>query len=389
MSISSLQGLDPSICPSVTCHAWNADKTQVAIAPNTNELWIYSCPSKDPKSWKREHVLNEHAGLISGVDWSPVTNMIVTCSHDRNAYVWKFDQPSNQWKPTLVILRINRAATSVHWSPSGAKFAVGSGAKCVPVCHFEPSNDWWISKMIKKHKSTVTSLAWSPNSAFLVTGSTDLKVRLFSAFLEGTDDEAACEEFKMFGSRANDSLIEFGSCLGEFDSGHAWIHSVAWSPNGATVAAASHASIVTFISLTNGGEPAAQQVWSKALPLLDIVFITDNVLVGSGFDGALHIYNKGADGWAFKERLTTQLKPGSAASTPKVGAGISSARAMFAAAADRGQSSVFGGGAAASTKSDSRHLNAVCNLLYLPATKQVSTAGLDGKICFWDISTYL
>lgn len=36
----------------------------------------------------------------------------------------------------------------------GTKFAVASGAKCVPVCYYEAANNWWISKMIKKHKST-------------------------------------------------------------------------------------------------------------------------------------------------------------------------------------------------------------------------------------------
>lgn len=43
----------------------------------------------------------------------------------------------------------------MKWSPDGKKFAVASGAKCVPVCYFEKEHDWWVSKMIKKHKSTV------------------------------------------------------------------------------------------------------------------------------------------------------------------------------------------------------------------------------------------
>ena len=62
------------------------------------------------------------------------------------------------WKPSLVILRINRAATVVKWSPKGElvnllvavlnrqqtenKFAVGSGARCVSICYFEKENDW-------------------------------------------------------------------------------------------------------------------------------------------------------------------------------------------------------------------------------------------------------
>ena len=41
------------------------------------------------------------------------------------------------WKPSLTLLRIDRAALDVKWSPDGKKFAVASGAKSVPVCHYE------------------------------------------------------------------------------------------------------------------------------------------------------------------------------------------------------------------------------------------------------------
>jgi hypothetical protein len=47
---------------------------------------------------------------------SPVTNKIVSCSHDRNAFVWTWNDSEHLWKPTLVILRIDRAALDVHWS---------------------------------------------------------------------------------------------------------------------------------------------------------------------------------------------------------------------------------------------------------------------------------
>ena len=76
------------------------------------------------------------------------------------------------WKPTLVLLRINRAATYVKWSPREDKFAVASGARCVlmsalnvianiyltsflrfsaiAVCSFDAENNWWVSKLLKK-----------------------------------------------------------------------------------------------------------------------------------------------------------------------------------------------------------------------------------------------
>ena len=48
------------------------------------------------------------------------------------------------WKPSLVILRINRAATIVKWSPKENKFAVGSGARIISVCYFDQENDWLV-----------------------------------------------------------------------------------------------------------------------------------------------------------------------------------------------------------------------------------------------------
>jgi actin related protein 2/3 complex subunit 1A/1B len=81
--------------------------------------------------------------MVSAIDWSSVTNKIVSCSHDRNAFVWTFQPDTNTWKPALVILRIDRAATDVRWSADGLRFAVTSGAKCVPVCTYESANDWY------------------------------------------------------------------------------------------------------------------------------------------------------------------------------------------------------------------------------------------------------
>ena len=83
----------------------------LAICPNNNEIHIY-----ETAKWTRLHVLGEHDLLVQSVDWSAVTNKIVSCSHDRNAFVWSYDEDSKTWKPALVILRIDRAALDVKWS---------------------------------------------------------------------------------------------------------------------------------------------------------------------------------------------------------------------------------------------------------------------------------
>ncbi|XP_076996736.1 actin-related protein 2/3 complex subunit 1A isoform X1 [Tamandua tetradactyla] len=158
----------------ITCHAWNRDRTQIALSPNNHEVHIYK---KNGSQWVKAHELKEHNGHITGIDWAPKSDRIVTCGADRNAYVWS--QKDGIWKPTLVILRINRAATFVKWSPLENKFAVGSGARLISVCYFESENDWWVSKHIKKPiRSTVLSLDWHPNNVLLAAGSCDFKCRV-------------------------------------------------------------------------------------------------------------------------------------------------------------------------------------------------------------------
>ena len=78
-------------------------------------------------------MLAQHDLLVTSIDWSAITHKIVSCSQDRNAFVWTYDDQNATWKPELVILRINRAALDCKWSSDGQKFAVASGAKCVPV----------------------------------------------------------------------------------------------------------------------------------------------------------------------------------------------------------------------------------------------------------------
>lgn len=136
------------------------------------------------------------------LDWAPATNRLVTCSQDRNAYVWTFDASINEWKPTLVLLRINRAATHVKWSPLENKFAVASGARLISICYFEEENDWWVSKHIKKPiRSTVLSVDWHPENILLVAGCCDMKVRRVFSLTVGArvfslDQGSRCQGFQ-------------------------------------------------------------------------------------------------------------------------------------------------------------------------------------------------
>ena len=153
MSVTKQKVSDSS---GISCHAWNGARTKVAICPYTNEVHVYEA---DESGYKLLATLKEHEQLVSGIDWSPKKDFIVTCAHDRNAYVWEQSKEEGKWEPQMTILpsNFNRAALCVQWSPKENKFALGGGSKAVAVCYYQEENNWWISKLIrKKHNSSVT-----------------------------------------------------------------------------------------------------------------------------------------------------------------------------------------------------------------------------------------
>ncbi|VDN41048.1 unnamed protein product [Dibothriocephalus latus] len=184
----------------------------MAISINTNNVYILSVPRSANEKFQLKDILKEHSSLVTGLDWCPTSNQIVSCSADRNAYVWKHNQ-EGKWKPTLVALQMNRAALCVRWSPLGNKFAVGAGSKLISICFFEMEQDWWVPKHIKKQiKSSVTCLDWHPNNLLIACGSTDYRVRVFSAFVKQVDKEEADSSW---GAKS-----PFQTCLYEFYGGH-------------------------------------------------------------------------------------------------------------------------------------------------------------------------
>ncbi|CAI5729793.1 unnamed protein product [Peronospora destructor] len=370
------------LAQAISCHAWNKDRSKLAICPNSNEIWIYSgCHASDPLQWRKEAVLTEHDMLVSGLDWSPVHDQLVSCSHDRSAFVWKFEASYRQWKPLLVVLRVTRAAINVKWSPDGKKFAVSSGAKCVSVCYYQAAENWWVSKIIKKHKSTVTDLDWHCNSQLLVTASTDLKCRVFSAHVKDVDGPPDAGPFE--------TMPPFGEPLAEFDNASAWVNAVAWSPKGNCLAFASQGSSIHIVHFGAPGEyPTIQSIRFSHRPLMRIMFLSNSAIVGVGYDYNPMLFSQAANNfWSFSEFV--DKKPTGAAVKINSG-GFSAARSLFESKVTRGQSSD-------ATQLDKDMLwmkhesNITCIQPYAQSASggvtEFSTSALDGRVVLWKLKS--
>ncbi|EEB15799.1 conserved hypothetical protein [Pediculus humanus corporis] len=341
----------------ITYFAWNKDRTQLALSPNNHEVNIYEKTNDD---WREVDVLNQHDLRVTGIDWAPNTNRIVTCAADRNAYVWT-QGPDNKWKPTLVLLRINRAATCVKWSPKENKFAVGSGARLIAVCYFESVNDWWVSKHIKKPiRSTVTTIDWHPNNILLAAGCSDFKVRIFSAFIKEIEEVPTATEWG--------SKMVLGTLLAEFSnpSCGGWIHNVSFSKDGSRLCWVAHDSSVNVADGKN-----VTKLKTEYLPFKCCKWIGKNTIVAAGHSCCPMLFSIDSNNLSFLTKLDISQK--------KEAGGISAMRKFQSL--DR-QARIANN----DTTLETIHQNTITGIRLYSNTK-LSTSGLDGQIVIWDLNT--
>lgn len=381
----------------ITCHAWNIDQSLIAIVPNNNELHIYSTNNNinDISKWARKYVLSEHSGYISSIDWSHTTNTIVTCGHDRNSYVYKYDSINDRWLPELVILRINRACTYVKWSYDGTRFVVCSGSKQVGICYYEKDNNWWISKMIKKFKSTVLCAQFSRDNKLLITGSADNKCKIFNADINknSTINELYNNTFIPQSSTFSDILYEWTT--------DGWVNSVDWSYDGKTIAYTTHSSTIVFVSLLSKEslDDTTNIINTNTLPYNNIVFTSNTQLIAAGYNMNIDLYeyNNNNKQWLFVRKIDTSDSSSILSQSVKnvANSAFNTARGLFGDVVSKG--TLFG-----QKLQDSniytKHKNNIVNICLIndnknntnnnnnPIYNKFTTASLDGRIIQWDIN---
>eukprot|EP00873_Tetraselmis_striata_P014820 jgi/Tetstr1/435084/TSEL_024053.t1 len=370
------------LAATLTTHAWSSGGEELAVSPNNAEVHIYRASSASPQGWQRTSVLKKHDQRVSGLDWNPVPGrrQLFSCSHDRTAYVWAFDGAVGDWTPQIVVLRHDRAALAGKWSPSGDLIAVGSGSKTVCVCYFDTSNRWWTCKVIRRrHTSSVVALDWHPSGTLLATASTDGKFRVINANVNGTGQEATCQS------------SQFGEVLLEVDCGSTWVHDIAWSLDGSKLTACTHSCVVYVVDGLDPGDPQSftsassnvAMITLTTLPLKALLFISDHILLGAGFDAKVFSFTcAGAKGWRQSHAVDEQVSPDKAKGLgghkrqsfiAKLG--------MFKSQVEKGQS-----GQAGKAAGHVIHKQPIISMRLLKESNRFSTCGLDGQVGVWNIA---
>lgn len=347
----------------ITCHAWNGKGDEIAISKNDHNIEIYKKTSGD---YNQTATLSEHGQRVTGIDWEPQHNRIVTSGADRNAYVWEFQ--GGAWKPCLVILRINRAASCVKWSPNGDKFAVGSGSRLVSICYFEEENHWWVSKHIKKPiRSTVTCLDWHPNNVLIAAGSSDFKARIFSAYIKEIENKptSTCWGAKM----------PFANCMFEVSNGGGgWVQDVSFSASGELLAFVGHDSSISVVNGVNNQQLAVLK--GAFLPMLSLTWIGPHSIVAAGHDCVPKLFRYSDDG---NVTFVSDLDIAQEKETGTMSAMNRFRNLDKKASAD------------SSTELKTKHQNTITQVSIYSGTKdncsKFCTTGKDGQMIIWDVKS--
>lgn len=355
LEMSSAKDAKAFLETAIISHSYSPDGKRVAIAPNTCEVFIYNIVGDDCTKWIKQDVLNKHDQTVTCVDWSKKTNQILSCAQDRTAFVWT--EQGGEWISTIVVLssNFNRAALGACWSPNNEKFALCSSARIATVCINDPANNWWVfSRHIENHSSSVTAVAFSPAcNAHLATISTDGVCRVSLTWIKSTDSP--------------ETKGKWGTKVAEWNVG-AWLHDVAFSPDGKEIVFVSHDSNVFFGVLEDS---SFTKLSTRFLPFTAVAWLSMNLVVAAGHDCYPVAFSRNGTGgkWAVHGKWTSRASADNK---------IQSAMEKFVNTDMYGQASSV-------DRLPSKHQAPIRSLRVLADGDnfKFSTAGLDGFVYLW------
>lgn len=223
------------------------------------------------------HSFEGHTDRVVSVVFSPDGSKIVSGSEDKTVRVWPWDiEHSKSGDPQLegVLEEHHDYVNSVAFSLSG-EIASGSGDGTIRIWsrstdEVTGDRNWGIKNTLEGHTAYILSVAFSPDGKKLVSGSVDGTVRVWDVedgrTLEAIKGRNIAVKSVVFSPNV-DGLIAFGSENGRIRlfyynkkvqtklldaNDGSTVNSVAFSPDGKTVASGHSSSVIRLWDVDTG-----------------------------------------------------------------------------------------------------------------------------------------
>ena len=224
-----------------------------------------------------------------------------------------------------------------------------------------------MAKHIKKPlRSTITSLDWHPNNILLAAGSTDYKVRIFSAYIKELEPKPSAT---VWGAKM--PFAQMMAELSNSESGGGWVHSVSFSPDGSKVAWVAHDSSIAVAE----GRLLVRRLRTDLLPLVCLAWCSPFSLVCGGHDCVPVIFHLSQDTSCSSISPGHKLERAEVTEAEVPTAGVAAMK-MFQARDRTGEVCVE------DYKLGTTHQNTILGVRRLDEGV-FSTVGGDGRLCVW------
>lgn len=271
---------------------FNKDYTQCALSKKDNKIYLYHTPNPtDYTTWTLYDTLKTHSQYVSGLDWNPITERLISASYDKTSIIWSYEE--ERWGGEYVVATTKVGYLFAHWNEDGSKFVEGTSSKVLFIGYYDEESEWWVSRAIKHHKASVMTARIDPTSLFVISGSVDNKIYITSCYIPLVDDE-----------RLEESVLqnaqEFGTVIYKYDA-DAWILNTKWALGGEYAYATSYMSDIVVIDYKNQSENV---IHCEHSPVMFIESISETSFIAVCYDREIFIYECDDDGkWEIKKDI--------------------------------------------------------------------------------------
>lgn len=394
----------------VTGVAFSPDGKRLASSSADETVRVWEIPSG-----RELHSLRGHAGWVHDVAFSPKSNRIASVGDDRLVRVWD----CNTGQETMKLVGHTHELKTVAFSPDGNRLATGGGQNDLSQ-RIGEVRIWDLERVFpvgssRDHKGSVSSVAFSPDGQLLASTSEshttmqgELKVAgrstPFILTLESQELEMgfSCVAFHPDGASVAIAShqgiqlreVKTGNQLRSFRAGDP-PRKIAFSPDGGRIAAG-EANGVTIWDATDGRQ---LHVLPKIRNLSGLSYAPDGRRIATSSWATLRPLEtqKSPDGVTFvtkSEKLPGEIRIWDAATGEGVstltgggvGVAFSADGSLIASGSQEGAITLWDVGRAKVLHTLRGHRGRVAGLAFHPDGKRLATAGEDRTVKFWDTS---